>query len=175
MRSFTDAKSKGLARKEALWKAIPSRDSPTIVVWTAVITHISSSYMQISQGLDRCSQNPKQGSGNWRTAHCQRSSLRPSKEPGCAQVHRTCSEASESSEEMDGWNSQVTIHHIWEVVAVCWSFHSLEEEKHNLPFLKREKNQDLRNYRPVSLISVTGKIMEQLLVSGDWWQLTWLH
>lgn len=68
--SFADAKCKGLARKEDLWKVTLSHDSPTIAVWTALITHLSLSHMQLSsEGLDKYSQNPKAGPTklkNWR-------------------------------------------------------------------------------------------------------------
>jgi len=53
----------------------------------------------------------------------------------------------------DRCDYQATVHHIWKVMTVRWNPWWLKKRETSLPFLRQE---DLGNYRPVSLVSMSG-------------------
>jgi len=99
-----------------------------------------------------------------RSALCKWSSgFRPSKQPEGAQVHRSEKDPSTGAEGNGGWSCQATIHHTGKVITICWSIHWLDKEEHN-PLFQEEKKRRPRELRTISLITVHGKILEQILL-----------
>lgn len=64
------------------------------------------------------------------------------------------------------WCCQALLHHIWRVIVIRWSLQCLKKKKETtLRFLEREENKT-ENSRLGSLTSVSGKIMQQILLEN---------
>jgi len=112
----------------------------------------------------------------------QRASLRSSHETGCVQVYGARWHALQGPEGTGWCGCQATLHHIWKVMAVRWNRWWLERGNTTPIFKKGRKTWG--NFKPMSLMSLPGKIKKQILLEemlrhmwdkGHLWQSTCLH